>query len=110
MKRVIWIEKKSGNLVGPAKIGWVEVKEKGKRLEYQKQIFRSLRGQGYKSNFFDMKTGDEYWISGCRKDGRDALYNTDVEIDENALEEYWIKIRGVPENLAKNKFRAPGKY
>jgi hypothetical protein len=52
--------KKSGNLVGPAKIGWVEVKEKGKRLEYQKQIFRSLRGQGYKSNFFDMNTGEEY--------------------------------------------------
>ena len=60
--------KKSGNLVGPAKIGWVEVKEKGKRLEYQKQIFRALRGQGYKSNFFDMKTGEEYWISGCRKE------------------------------------------
>ena len=57
-----------------------------------------------------MKTGEEYWISGCRKDGRDALFNTDVEIDGNALEEYWINIRGMPEKLEKNKFRAPGKY
>jgi len=111
MKRVMWIGKKSGSLslVGPAKIGWVEVKEKGKRLEYQKQIFRSLRAQGYKTNFFDMKPGEEYWISGCRN-GRDALYNTDVEIDENALEEYWLHIRHMPEHLEKKKFRASGKY
>jgi hypothetical protein len=33
-----------------------------------------------------------------------------VEIDENALEEYWINIRRVPENLRKKKFRASGKY
>ena len=57
-----------------------------------------------------MKTGEEYWISGCRKDGRDALYNTDVEIDDNAMEEYWLHIRHMPENLEKKKFRASGKY
>ena len=57
-----------------------------------------------------MKTGEEYWISGCRKDGRDALYNTDVEIDDNAMEEYWLHIRHMPEHLEKKKFRASGKY
>lgn len=57
-----------------------------------------------------MKTGEEYWISGCKKDGRDALYNTNVEIDENALEEYRINIRHMPENVEKNKFPASGKY
>ncbi len=84
MKRVMWIKHKLEGLAGPARIEWVEVKEKGKRLEYQQQVFRSLRGRGYKSNYFDMKTGEEYWISGCRKDGRNALYNTNVEIDESA--------------------------
>jgi len=56
-----------------------------------------------------METSEEYWISGCRKDGRDALYNTDVEIDD-ALEKYWINIRRMPENIGKRKFRALGKY
>ncbi len=110
MKRVMWIENKSEGLAGPARIGWVEVKEKGKRLEYQNRAFRSLCGQGYKANYFDMKSRKEYWISGCRKDGRDALYNTNVEIDENALEEYWKNIRRMPENIGKRKFRASGKY
>ena len=110
MKRVMWIEHKLEGLAGPARIGWVEVKEKGKRLEYQKQVFRSLRGQGYKTNYFDMETSEENWISGCRKDGPDALYNTDVKIDDDALEEYWINIRRMPENIGKRKFRALGKY
>ena len=36
MKRVMWIEHKVGDgLVGPAKIGWVEVKDKGKRVMVQ---------------------------------------------------------------------------
>ncbi len=88
MKRVMWIEYKREGLAGPARIGWVEVKEKGKRLEYQNQVLRSIRGQGNKTNYFDMETREEYWISGCRKDGRAALYNTDVEINDDALVEY----------------------
>ena len=57
-----------------------------------------------------MEISEEHWISGYRKDGRIALYNTNVEIDENALEEYWINIRHGPENIEKRKFRASGKY
>ncbi len=109
MKRVMWIESKLEGLAGPASIGWVEVKEKGKRLEYKEHVFRSLRGQGNKTNYFDMETNEQYWISGCRRDGRDALYNTDVEIDDDALEEYWLNIRRLPENIEKKKFRALGK-
>src|SRR5687767_2676630 len=32
---------------------------------------------------------EEYWISGCKKDGSDALYSTLIEIDEDVREEYW---------------------
>src|SRR6476661_5302426 len=97
-ERVMWIEFKGDNngLSGPARIGWVKVYEKGKRLEYGKQRFRTLRGAGFKSNYYDIDTGEYYWISGCRKDGRDALYNTEVEVDEDALEEYWTTIRNIP--------------
>lgn len=110
MKRVMWIEFKGSNLSGPAKIGWVEVFDKGKRLDYGDQTFRTLRGRGFKSNYYDVETREEYWISGCRKDGRDALYGTSAEIDEDALEEYWINIRKLPQNKAVAQISAPGKY
>jgi hypothetical protein len=111
MKRVMWIEYKGDNngIVGPARIGWAGVREKGKCLEYGQQRFRTLRGAGFKSNYYDIETQEHYWISGCRKDGRDALYSTVVEVDEDALEEYWIKIRNQPTNIAVRRFRAPGK-
>jgi len=105
----MWIESKNGGLAGPARIGWVAVKDRGKRLEYREKVFRSLNGRGFKSNFYDVATHKEYWISGCRKDGRDALYNTDAEIDSDALHEYWVNIRGLPENLHVEKVRVLGK-
>lgn len=111
MKRVMWIEHKVGDgLAGPARIGWVKVSDNGKRLDYGGRTFRTLRGRGFKSNYYEIETNDEYWISGCRKDGRDALYNTSVEIDEEALEEYWVNIRKQPENLSIRKMYAVGKY
>jgi hypothetical protein len=110
MKRVMWIEYKGDGLVGPARIGWVHVQQKGKRLDYRDQSFRTLGGRGFKANYYDVATGDEYWISGCRRDGRDALYATDAEIDEDALVEYWENIRRLPENIQIRRFRAPGKH
>lgn len=106
----MWVECKTGGLVGPARIGWVEVKDRGKRIDYAGKTFRSLGGMGFKSNFYEVESREEYWISGCRKDGRDALYGTEAEVDEDALDEYWVKIRNLPEKKSVNRFRALGKY
>ena len=105
----MWVESKAAGLVGPARIGWVEVKDRGKRIDYAGKTFRSQRGMGFKSNFYEVASHAEYWISGCRKDGRDALYGTEAEVDEDALDEYWLKIRNLPENKGVRRFRAPGK-
>ena len=58
----------------------------------------------------DRNTGEQFWISGCRKDGNDALYNTDVKIDPDVRREYWVEIREQPENVDVTHFRARGKY
>src|ERR1051325_8602165 len=110
MKRVMWIEHKGGEIVGPARIGWVDVKDKGRKLIYRNQSFRSLKGSGFKTNYYDTVTGEEYWITGCRKDGQNALYSTRVEIDEDALEEYWVNIREEPDKKNVKEFHAVGKY
>ena len=46
-----------------------------------------------------METGDEFWISGPRRDGKDRLYpqsTQPVEIDDDVRQEYWLKVRGLP--------------
>ena len=104
----MWIERKVG-LAGPARIGRVTFSKTGQSIHYRGKNFHKLGGQGFKANYADDDTREQYWISGCRKDGRDALYNTDVEIDDDVREEYWTQIRRQPENVEVKAFRAAGK-
>jgi hypothetical protein len=104
----MWIERKDG-LAGPARVGRVTFSKSRKSIHYKGKTFHTLAGHGFKANYFDVETGEEYWISGCRKDGRDALYGTDVEIDDDVREEYWGQIRNMPDNVHVKSFRAQGK-
>ena len=106
----MYIEYKGDDVVGPARIGRVTYSKNGKSLAYRGRKFRTLRGTGFKANFADAETGEQYWISGCKKDGRDSLYSTTVKIDEDVREEYWVKIRSKPELKEKATFRCAGKY
>lgn len=96
--RIMYIEAKSGGLTGPARIGRVTFSKTGATLYYRGRAFQSLKGSGFKSNWFDVETGDHYWISGPHKDGRDALYATHLgpEVDADVHVEYWSTIRGLP--------------
>ena|SRR5882724_9028028 len=93
--RIMYIERKAGNLTGPARIGRITYSKTGATIYYRGQEFRSLKGRGFKANYYEVETGAEYWISGPRKDGCDALYATNVptEVDEDAHHEYWTQIR-----------------
>ncbi|MBX9450755.1 MAG: 1-deoxy-D-xylulose-5-phosphate synthase [Mesorhizobium sp.] len=96
--RIMYIENKSGSLNGPARIGRVTFSKTGKSVSYDGRTFRSLKGSGFKANYVDVETGEEFWISGPRKDGRDRLYpesSSPVEIDADVAEEYWREIRGM---------------
>ena len=95
--RIMYIERKVESLNGPARIGRVTMSKTGRTIEYRGQKFQKSKS-GYKWNHFDIETGDHYWISGPRKDGKDRLYSQSsqpVEIDEDVQEEYWTKIRGM---------------
>lgn len=91
----MYIESKASGLVGPARIGRVTFSRTGATLFYDGKSFQSLNGNGFKSNYFDVETGEEYWISGPRKDGQDSLYPTNIlpEVDADIYDEYWSKIR-----------------
>ena len=95
--RIMYIESKSVSLNGPARIGRVTFSQTGKSVSYQGRTFQSLKGRGLKANYFDVDTGEQFWISGPRKDGKDRLSpesSLPVEIDPEVAEEYWRGIRG----------------
>lgn len=100
MTRIMYIEYKGGNLTGEARIGRVTFSKTKKSIHYNGKTFKSLKGRGFKANYFDLETGEEYWISGCKKDGTDRLYNerTPIYIDEDVQKEYWEQIRNLPDN------------
>ena len=97
--RIMYIECKGDDLHGSARIGRVTFSRTGATLRYGGKSFGRLGGRGFKANYRDVESGEQYWISGPRKDGTDRLYKSDlpVEIDEDVREEYWTEIRKKPE-------------
>ncbi len=92
--KVMYIEDKSEGLEGEARIGRVYFSKSGKTLYYRGQKFQSLKGSGFKANYFEVVSGDHFWISGPRQDQNDRLYggNRGVEIDGDAYDEYMLYI------------------
>ena len=99
--RIMYIERKAGELVGDARIGRVTFNKTGRTIFYREQVFRRIVGGGFKSNYRDEASGDEYWISGPKRRGGDRMYGSalPVEIDEDVRVEYWRDIRGEPERI-----------
>src|SRR5438552_2606089 len=60
--RIMYIERKAGDLTGPARIGRVTFSKTGRTLYYKGQRFQSLKGAGFKSNYYDVDSGEDYWI------------------------------------------------
>ncbi len=108
--RIMYMEHKPDGVSGSARIGRVTFSKSGRSIHYRGRTFQSLSGKGFKANYFDTETGDQYWISGCKKKGGDRLYGGSVEIDEDVREEYWTEIRGMPRTKARRSIRDMGKY
>lgn len=102
--RIMYIENKSAQppgqsgVQGPARIGRVSFSKTGKSLYYRGKTFQSLKGSGFKADYFDVDTHEHYWISGPERNGADGLYGYHpTPIDDDVREEYWTTIRRQPE-------------
>ena len=97
--RIMYIEFKPDDIMGPGRIGRVFFSKTGRTLYYDGKTFQSLKGAGFKSNYVELESGDRYWISGCKRDGTDRLHglSVPVEIDDDVREDYWTEIRGQPD-------------
>ena len=84
-----YIELKSGcSDDGPAWIGNVKESKTGKTVYFNGHAFQ--KRQGIQGNYYDVETGEEYWISGVKRNGQDRHWagHGKVIIDRKCIEEY----------------------
>ena len=103
---ILYVELKTGySDNGPAWIGKAQYSKTGRTIYFNGQAFRSCGGQGIGANFYDVETGDEYWISGVKKNQQDRHWagSDSVMIDKKIVDEY-LKVIG-KENLNPNQYQ-----
>jgi hypothetical protein len=87
-ERVMFVELKAGD--GAAWIGRVQFSKTGRTVYYRGRKLERIRGGGISGNHVDTETGEEFWVSGVKKNGEDRHWaeGGPVEIDADALDEY----------------------
>lgn len=101
--KLMYVEAKSGfSDNGPAWIGKAFFSRSGQTIYFNGQAFK--KGSGISGNYFEIETGDEYWISGVKKDGKDRHWagGGKIVIDKSVISEY-LEIVDLAD-LPKNKF------
>lgn len=98
---ILYVELKQGHS-GPAWIGYGKFSKSGQTVYFDGKVLQ--KGQGINSNHFDIENGDEYWISGVKKNGADRHWagSGKIYLDNSVVIDY-LKIIGQP-ILPKNKF------
>lgn len=92
-----YIELKSGHHDdGPAWIGRVKRSKSGRTFFFNDRAFQKYIG--ISGNHFDVESGEEYWISGIKKDGHDRHWagKGKLTIDRKVIPEY-LSITGEKE-------------
>ena len=94
-----YIELKSGySDNGPAWIAYVMESKTGRTLYFDGRGLMKLKGQRRGEsggNYIDMETGESFWVSGVKKDGKDRHWagSGKVLIEASAVAEYLKTIR-----------------
>jgi len=86
-----YIELKSGYAHnGPAWIGLVSFSKSGKTIYFNGKAFQKIGSDRMLGNFYDIESGEEYWISGVKKDQTDRhQFGTGhIQIEERVVDDY----------------------
>ena len=86
----MYIENKSQGHSGSAWIAYVEFSKSGQTVYFDNKSLKKLKTAGISGNHFDIETGEEYWISGVKKNGEDRHWagGGKVMLDKDCVEEY----------------------
>ena len=90
-RRIMYIEQKTNqNNRGQAWIGKVEFSKSGQTVYFNGKAFKRLKSGGASGNHYDLESGDEYWISGVKRNGLDRHWagGGRIMIDLSIVQEY----------------------
>jgi hypothetical protein len=88
--KILYIENKSSGHHGSAWIGFVEFSKSGQTVYFNNKALKKLKIPGINANHFDIETGEEYWVSGVKKNGQDRhqFGGGKIMLDKNSIYEY----------------------
>jgi hypothetical protein len=88
--KIMYIENKSSGHNGFAWIGFVEFSKSGQTVYFNGKALKKLKNPGINANHFDIETGEEYWVSGVKKNGQDRYRGEGgkIMIDRNSIDDY----------------------
>lgn len=91
LERIMYVELKSGYADnGPAWITKVRYSKSKRSIHFDGKELLNIGGRGVAGNHMDVETGEEYWVSGVKKNQRDRHWagGGTVEIDPAIKNEY----------------------
>jgi hypothetical protein len=90
---------------GPAWIARVKLSKSGRTVYFNGKALKRANGRGIEGNHFDIRTRDEYWVSGVKKNGLDRHWagSGTVAIETSAVVEYLNEIGAA--QLDRTRFR-----
>lgn len=96
-ERIMYVQLKTGHDVdrGPKWISNLKFSKSWASAEFKGRTLR--RFVGFDANFYDVANGDEYWISGPKRDRTDGRYSSEQpEVDEDVRDAYQAFLNGAP--------------
>ncbi len=89
--KLTYIELKTGySDNGPAWIGLVEFSKTGQTLYFDNKALKRQKIPGSNSNHYDIESGEEYWVSGVKKNRQDRHWagSGKILIDKSSINDY----------------------
>lgn len=100
--RIMYVQIKTGYGTdrGPSWIDWVHFSKTWRTAVFQGRTLRRVTGTAYanhNSNFYDVDTGEEFWVSGPKRDRSDGRYgHQQPVVAPSAQEAYEAFLSGSP--------------
>ena len=91
LERIMYVELKSGYADnGPAWITKVRYSKSKRSIRFKGKELLNIGGRGMAGNHMDVETGEEYWVSGVKRNQQDRHWagGGHVEIDPAIKNEY----------------------
>lgn len=109
VRRLMFVQLKTGYDAdhGPSWVCWVEFTRSWATARFHGRELR--RTNGVRGNFADVATGEEFWVSGPKRDRTDTRYGPrTTAVDEDAREAYEAFLAGHPGVHPARRARAAG--